>query len=49
MEAELDYFGGHMYDLKSAPPGKPVKESHHFEWRPAKGIVEKIDKPEEKP
>lgn len=49
MEAELDYFGGHMYDLKSAPPGKPVKGSHHFEWRPAKGIFEKIDKSEEKP
>lgn len=49
MEAELDYFGGHMYDLKSAPPGKPVKGSHHFEWRPAKGIFEKIDTSEEKP
>lgn len=38
MEAELDYFGGHMYDLKAADPGKPVTGSHHFEWKPAKGI-----------
>ena len=40
MEAELDHFGGHMYDLKSAEPGKPVKGRHHFEWRLAKGIFE---------
>ncbi len=40
MEAELDYFGGHMYDLKSAEPGKPVTGSHHFEWKPAKGIFD---------
>jgi 6-phosphogluconate dehydrogenase len=40
MEAELDYFGGHMYDLKSAEPGKPMKGRHHFEWRSAKGIFE---------
>jgi hypothetical protein len=33
MEAELDYSSGHMYDLKSAEPGKPVKGRHHFEWR----------------
>ena len=31
MEAELDYFGGHMCDLKPAEPGKPVKGRHHFE------------------
>ena len=24
MEAELDYFGRHMFDFKSAGPGKPV-------------------------
>ena len=29
MEAELDYFGGHMHDLKSADPGKPAKGRHH--------------------
>lgn len=40
MEAELDYFGNHMYDLKSEPLGKPVKGKHHFEWKPAKGINE---------
>lgn len=40
MEAELDYFGAHMFDLKSAEPGKPVTGEHHFEWKPAKGIFE---------
>jgi 6-phosphogluconate dehydrogenase len=25
METKLDYFGGHICDLKSAKPGKPVK------------------------
>jgi 6-phosphogluconate dehydrogenase len=24
MEAQLDYFGAHMFDLKSAEPGKPI-------------------------
>lgn len=37
-EAQLDYFGGHMYDLKSAEPGEPATGSHHFEWKPARGI-----------
>lgn len=41
MEAELDYFGAHMFDLKEAPPGKPQTGEHHFEWKPAKGIFEK--------
>jgi 6-phosphogluconate dehydrogenase len=40
MEAELDYFGGHMYDLKSAESGEPVKGRHHFEWKSAKEIFE---------
>lgn len=40
MEAELDYFGFHMYDVKSEEPGKPVTGKYHFEWRPAKGIFE---------
>ena len=40
MEAELDYFGGRMHDLKSTELGKLVKGRHHFEWRPAKGIFE---------
>lgn len=46
MEAELDYFGGHMYDLKDAEPGMPVTGKHHFEWKPAKGI---FDDGKEKP
>ncbi|KAK5054485.1 hypothetical protein LTR84_001376 [Exophiala bonariae] len=40
MEAELDFFGAHNYDLKSEGPGKPVKGRHHYEWRPARGIVD---------
>ena len=39
-EAELDYFGAHMFDLKTEGPGKPEKGSHHFEWKPARGIDE---------
>lgn len=38
MEAELDYFGKHMFDLRSDPPGKPVTGKHHFEWLPPKGL-----------
>lgn len=34
-EAELDYFGKHMFDLTSEPAGNPVKGKHHFEWKPA--------------
>jgi 6-phosphogluconate dehydrogenase len=36
-EAELDYFGKHMYDSKSQDegPGKPETGKHHFEWKPA--------------
>jgi 6-phosphogluconate dehydrogenase len=40
MEAQLDYFGAHMFDLKSAEPGKPIPGQHHFEWKPAKGIFD---------
>lgn len=39
-EAQLDFFGGHRYDLKTEDPGKPAKGKHHFEWRPARGITE---------
>ncbi|KAH7254631.1 6-phosphogluconate dehydrogenase [Fusarium solani] len=39
-EAQLDYFGEHMYDLKRDDPGRPVKGKHHFEWKPARGINE---------
>ena len=41
MEAELDYFGSHMFDLKEGPPGKPQTGQHHFEWKPARGIFDK--------
>ena len=34
-EAELDYFGKHMFDLKSEGTGKPETGKHHFEWKPA--------------
>ncbi|KAF2124591.1 6-phosphogluconate dehydrogenase C-terminal domain-like protein [Dothidotthia symphoricarpi CBS 119687] len=37
-EAELDYFGSHMFDLKSdksAQVKKPMEGKHHFEWKPA--------------
>ena len=40
MKAQLDYFGGHIFDLKGAEPGKPVTGKHHFEWKPAKGIYD---------
>ncbi|RPD53017.1 6-phosphogluconate dehydrogenase decarboxylating [Lentinus tigrinus ALCF2SS1-6] len=35
MEAELDYFGAHSYDLKSEGDGEVKKGKHHFEWKPA--------------
>lgn len=38
MEAQLDYFGQHMFDKQSDPVGGPEKGKHHFEWKPAKGI-----------
>ena len=34
-EAQLDYFGKHMFDLKSEGAGEPATGSHHFEWQPA--------------
>lgn len=34
-EAQMDYFGKHMFDLKSEPAGAPVTGKHHFEWKPA--------------
>jgi len=45
MEAELDYFGEHSFDLKSEGPGKPVKGSHHYEWHPAHGISDEKKHP----
>ncbi|KAL8879216.1 MAG: hypothetical protein Q9198_003131 [Flavoplaca austrocitrina] len=32
-EAQLDYFGKHMFDLKSEGAGKPETGKHHFEWK----------------
>lgn len=37
MEAELDYFGEHMFDRKDDPPGEPKTGSRHFEWKSARG------------
>ena len=35
-EAELDYFGKHMYDKKGDDPaGLPETGKHHYEWKPA--------------
>ncbi|KAF6798246.1 6-phosphogluconate decarboxylating [Colletotrichum sojae] len=43
MEAELDYFGKHMFDRKEDPwPGKPRTGQHHFEWKPAKGKLDTL-------
>ncbi|CAF1197092.1 unnamed protein product [Didymodactylos carnosus] len=35
MEAELDYFGSHNYDLKSEHSMEVKKGKHHYEWKPA--------------
>lgn len=36
-EAELDYFGKHMYDSKKddVDPGMPETGKRHFEWKSA--------------
>ena len=37
-EAELDYFGSHMFDKKDDQDPqvkKPMEGKHHFEWKPA--------------
>ena len=35
-EAQLDYFGNHMYDRKDDDPeGLPVEGKYSFEWKPA--------------
>lgn len=35
-EAELDYFGAHMYDKKGDDAeGLPTEGKHHYEWKPA--------------
>ncbi len=40
MEAQMDYFGEHMFDDRADPPGEPVTGQHHFEWKPARGEVD---------
>ena len=35
-EAQLDYFGKHMYDrIGDCDAGDPIMGKHHFEWKPA--------------
>ncbi|CAG9992101.1 unnamed protein product [Clonostachys byssicola] len=41
MEAELDYFGHHNFDIRGHGPGEAKKGSHHHEWKPAKGTSDK--------
>lgn len=39
MEAQLDYFGQHMFDdAWEDPVGGPEKGRRHFEWQPARGV-----------
>lgn len=38
MEAQMDFFGAHGYNLPGVPgedPGPVGKGAHHYEWRPA--------------
>ncbi|KAI9725192.1 MAG: hypothetical protein M1828_003373 [Chrysothrix sp. TS-e1954] len=42
-EAQMDYFGKHMFDLRSDPPGEPVTGKHHFEWKPPKGLESMVE------
>ncbi|KAH7066080.1 6-phosphogluconate dehydrogenase [Paraphoma chrysanthemicola] len=42
-EAELDYFGSHMFDKKGDTDKqvkKPMEGKHHFEWKPARSQKE---------
>lgn len=39
-EAQLDYFGAHMYDRKGEEgTGAPTEGKHHFEWKPAHSSI----------
>lgn len=38
-EAQLDYFGNHMYDEKGEDAPGPTEGKHHFEWKPARQPV----------
>ncbi|KAI1365909.1 6-phosphogluconate dehydrogenase [Xylaria arbuscula] len=37
MEAQLDYFGEHMFEKRGDPMRGVEKGEHHYEWKPAKG------------
>ncbi|RWA11248.1 hypothetical protein EKO27_g3879 [Xylaria grammica] len=41
MEAQLDYFGAHMFETKDDPMRGVEKGEHHYEWKPAKGSYDK--------
>jgi len=41
MEAQLDYFGEHMFESKDDPMRGVQKGEHHYEWKPAKGSSDK--------
>ncbi|KAI0459811.1 6-phosphogluconate dehydrogenase [Xylaria acuta] len=41
MEAQLDYFGSHMFERKDDPMRGLEKGEHHYEWNPAKGKSDK--------
>lgn len=46
-EAELDYFGSHMFDKrgdKDKDVKKPMEGKHHFEWKPATSQREEYGK-----
>jgi 6-phosphogluconate dehydrogenase len=46
-EAELDYFGSHMFDKRSDSDKqvkKPMEGKHHFEWKPATSQKEEYGK-----
>jgi 6-phosphogluconate dehydrogenase len=46
-EAELDYFGSHMFDKKGDTDQKvkkPMEGKHHFEWKPATSQKEEYGK-----
>ncbi|KAF1936828.1 6-phosphogluconate dehydrogenase C-terminal domain-like protein [Clathrospora elynae] len=46
-EAELDYFGSHMFDKKGDTDKqvkKPMEGKHHFEWKPATSQKEEYGK-----
>ncbi|OJD36620.1 6-phosphogluconate dehydrogenase [Diplodia corticola] len=39
-EAQLDYFGAHMYDRKGEEgTGAPTEGKYHYEWKPAKSSI----------